>query len=227
MERGAWQATVHRVAKSWMWCSNLAYIQHLREHLCMRQGDPPSPTLAGPCRFGWERASVKAAVSPSSAWQLPRYPWCSYGAHLLFTVGSWDFKSLAQSTLHECLQCWSTLYELTDFLSWDSHLSFQGRPARTSVSKWPTEESVSRSHCCASLGCAGEHWPLGLLSLGRQEVVPEPKQSWKSLRTKCVRQRPVSLWSIGEYKGVWAHTCPCVCVWCHQNILTQAWSLYS
>ena len=48
MDRGAWLATVHRVAKSWMRCSNLAYIQHLQEHLCMRQGDPPSPTLAGP-----------------------------------------------------------------------------------------------------------------------------------------------------------------------------------
>ena len=150
----------------------------------MSQGDPPSPTLAGPWPLQLGKSECEGCV-PVISVATALVSLILFWGSPLFTAGSWDFKSPSQSTLHKCLQCRSTFYELTDSLSWDSHLTFWGRQQGASVSTWPTEESVSRNHCCASLGCAGEPWPLGLLTLGRQEVLWELKQSWKSLRTKC------------------------------------------
>ena len=202
----------------------------------MSQGDPPSPTLAGPWPLQLGKSECEGCV-PVISVATALVSLILFWGSPLFTAGSWDFKSPSQSTLHKCLQCRSTFYELTDSLSWDSHLTFWGRPARCKC-VYVTHRRVCFQKpllcfpglCWWALAPGPAHPGETGGAVGAQTILEEPSD-------KMLRQGSVSLRSIGAYKGVWAHTCPCVsvcvwerkcvCVWCDQNTLTQAWSLYS
>ena len=58
---------------------------------------------------------------------------------------------------------------------------------------------------------------------GAQTILEEPSDKMCKTETCLIMVN----WWIQRSVGSHVPVCVCVCVWCHQNILTQAWSLYS
>lgn len=109
-------------------------------------------------------------------------------------------------------------------ISQDAHSCFWSRPGRYSFLHAAHGRIIARSHRPSV--CAGEPWPPGPAHRrGERRCCRSSNRFGRPFGKNCETHTPVSLRSNGTHKGVWAHTCLCVCVWCYQNTLTSPWSV--